>query len=178
MRAAHRLLRESTSEAHERLDALFMGFDLSTADGYRRFIGAQASALLPIEAALDAGGAEQVVADWPGRRRGSALLADAAELGITPEPVAATPYRDLPALAGALYVVEGSHHGARHLRKLVAPDQPAKFLNLEQVSGSWVNLLDRIDAILYEPAARSTAKAAALATFDCFERAGRNWMNH
>ena len=52
MRDAHRLLREATRGPHERLDALFAGFDLATPDGYARFIGAQAGAMIAVEAAL------------------------------------------------------------------------------------------------------------------------------
>ena len=177
MRDGHRLLREATHAAHERLDGLFASFDLGSDAGYRRFIGAQASAMLPVEAALGDGGAEQVVDDWPSRRRSDALLADAAALGVTPRPVAAPVFDSLPSVAGALYVVEGSRHGARHLVRQVAAGFPLRFLDIDQVPGNWGKLLDRVDMILYSPDTRDKAVTAALATFDCFERAGRNWMN-
>lgn len=176
MRDGHRLLREATREAHERLDALFMGFDLSQPDGYRRFIGAQASAMLPVEAALDAGGAEGVVADWPDRRRGALLAADAHALDLVPRPVGAPTLANPAAQASALYVIEGSRHGARHLRRMVPQGMPSAFLDAEQVPGRWAVLLDRIDTILYDDDACEVATGTALTIFGLFEQAGRDWM--
>jgi heme oxygenase (biliverdin-IX-beta and delta-forming) len=176
VRDGHRLLREATREAHENLDALFTGFDLTNGEGYRRFIGAQASAMLAVEAVLDASGAAAVVDDWPRRRRGDALIADAAALGLEPSTVPAPTFTSLPEVAGALYVVEGSRHGARFLRKQVPADLPTAFLDADQPPGSWAKLLDRIDAILYQPEADEAAVKSALAVFEVFVQAGRVWM--
>ena len=176
MRDGHRLLREATRDAHARLDALFAGFDLAARDGYARFIGAQASAMLAVEAALDAGGAAAVIEDWPARRRGEALRRDAAALGIDPHPLAPPALSGTAAIAGALYVVEGSRHGARFLRRQVAEGLPTAFLDAEQPPGSWTKLLDRIDPILYQPKAEEAAIRSALDIFDLFATAGRVWM--
>jgi heme oxygenase (biliverdin-IX-beta and delta-forming) len=174
---AHRLLRDATREAHERLDALFMGFDLTDADGYARFVGAQAGALLPVEAALGAGAARAVVDDWNERRRGGALADDARRLSLDLVEEAAPTYADPVDAAGALYVLEGSRHGARQLRKMVPDHLPKSFLDTEQEPGKWPKLLERIDLILYETHARDALIAAALSTFEVFERSGRRWMN-
>lgn len=50
-------LRAATSEAHERLDALFSRFDLGDRADYSEFLLAQAGAFLPVGAALDRAGA-------------------------------------------------------------------------------------------------------------------------
>lgn len=176
MRDAHRLLREATREPHERLDALFGGFDLSTREGYARFIGAQASAMIAVEAALEAAGAADVIDNWPERRRGDALRNDAATLGIEPMRLDPPSLSDHAEIAGALYVVEGSRHGARFLRKQVPDALPTAFLDSEQAPGSWAKLLDRIDAILYQPEAEAAATRSALRVFDLFGQAGRLWM--
>ncbi|PCD02566.1 heme oxygenase [Sphingomonas spermidinifaciens] len=176
MRDAHRLLRDATREAHERLDAQFAGFDLATRDGYAGFIGAQASAMMAVEAALDAAGAERVIDDWPARRRSDALRRDAAALGIEPHPLDPPALAGEAAIAGALYVVEGSRHGARFLRRQVADGLPTAFLDADQAPGSWPKLLDRIDPILYQPEAEEAAIRSALDIFDLFATAGRVWM--
>jgi heme oxygenase (biliverdin-IX-beta and delta-forming) len=177
LRDAHRLLREATRDAHEALDALFTGFDLTDVEGYRRFIGAQADALLPAEAALDAANAPAVVKDWPSRRRGHLLAADRDALGLPSRIVVEAPPLGGPAAtAGALYVLEGSRHGARHLRKNVPTGQPVHFLDADQPPGNWAKLLDRIDAILYDTPSADTAIASALAIFAMFDRSGRTWL--
>lgn len=176
MKPAHRLLRDATRDAHERLDALFMGFDLTGTAGYARFIGAQADALLPVEASLDKGAAQLVIDDWPERQRGRTLADDAARLGLTLRPMDVPIYSDAIAAAGALYVLEGSRHGARHLRRIVPDALPTGFLDIDQPAGSWAKLLDRLDTILDETGAHDALVTTALATFDVFERSGRKWM--
>lgn len=153
-----------------------MGFDLGTDDGYRRFIGAQAGAMIAVEEALDRAGAASVIDDWQGRRRSDLLIEDSRALAIDIQPVAAPRLDDAAAIAGALYVVEGSRHGARHLRRLVPDDAPSAFLDADQVQGNWAKLLDRIDTILYDPTQRDRAVAAALGVFGAFEQSGRMWM--
>lgn len=176
MRDAHRLLREATREPHERLDALFGGFDLTDRAGYARFIGAQASAMIAVEAALDAAGAGDVIDNWADRRRAPALRSDAAALGVEPTPLDPPALSGHAEVAGALYVIEGSRHGARFLRKLVPDALPTAFLDSEQVPGSWAKLLDRIDTILYQPEAEASATRSALRVFDLFGQAGRMWI--
>ncbi|GAA0727837.1 biliverdin-producing heme oxygenase [Sphingomonas japonica] len=178
MNDAHRLLRDATRDAHERLDALFTGFDLGTADGYARFIGAQADAMLASEAALDAAGAQSVLEDWPQRRRGDLLRADLAALALPqPEPSPLALPRDPASLGAALYVLEGSRHGARHLRRLVPAGLPTAFLDAPQAPGNWAKLLAKLDTILYQPAAQDAAIAAAHHVFSTFEQSGRRWLS-
>ena len=107
MKDAHRRLRAATAHAHEAVDAAFGGYDLSDRDGYTRFLSAHAEVMVPLEAALDAAGAERVTADWGTRKRGALILADLAALhshGVRGEPVDAglvpTPFDKLRVSAG------------------------------------------------------------------------------
>ena len=46
-------LKSATASAHRAIDHRFGTFHLTSPEGYRRFLEASASALLPLEAALD-----------------------------------------------------------------------------------------------------------------------------
>ncbi|VXC81426.1 biliverdin-producing heme oxygenase [Sphingomonas sp. AX6] len=86
MKQAHRRLREATAHAHETVDAAFGGYDLTDRDSYVRFLSAHAEVMVPLEAALDAAGAESVTPDWETRKRGHLILADLAALSAPPLP--------------------------------------------------------------------------------------------
>lgn len=176
MRDAHRLLRDATREAHAALDARFMDFDIGDLAGYRRFIGAQADAMIPAEAALDAADTGGVILDWPARRRAPLLARDRDALGLTSAvAIEAPPLPEPAAVAGALYVLEGSRHGARHLRRMVSDGAPTAFLDADQPHGNWGKLLDRIDLVLYDERSASAAISSALAFFAMFDLSGRAW---
>jgi heme oxygenase (biliverdin-IX-beta and delta-forming) len=112
MNAAHKLLRDATAGHHERVDAAFSAFDLTTRDGYGNFLAAQAAAYLPIEAALDEAGAVDLLPDWPDRKRGDALRSDMASMGVVAEEPQRSPTFDNSGqIWGTLYVIEGSRLG-------------------------------------------------------------------
>lgn len=177
MKAAHKALREGTAIAHERLDGLFAHFDLADANGYRRFLSAHAEALLPTEAALEEAGAGATFPDWPARRRAPMLTADLAELGAAPPTTPAVAVdRDPAAIAGTLYVVEGSRLGGRFLARQVGAGLPKRYLDPDQRPPSWPALLESFERILYDSTSFATATQAALAVFGRFEAAGRRWL--
>lgn len=185
MKEAHRRLRTATAHAHETVDAAFGGYDLTDRDSYVRFLSAHAEVMVPLEAALDAAGAEAVTPDWASRKRGQLILADLAALGADPisvgveqgmdVPIASADADIAPTLAGILYVVEGSRLGGRFLSRQVPAAFPKSYLDAHQQSGNWAKLLASIDQILYDEGRTETAIDAALETFVLFERAGRNW---
>ncbi|WP_424631327.1 biliverdin-producing heme oxygenase [Bradyrhizobium sp. SYSU BS000235] len=113
-------LKEATAEAHRQLDRSLLAFDLRTVAGYRRFLEANAGALLPLEAALVESGVDEIVADWSRRSRTDAILDDLTridgKLHLMPAPASLSHSR----LLGVMYVLEGSRLGARFLLKLVA----------------------------------------------------------
>lgn len=196
MKEAHRRLREATAHAHAAVDAVFGGYDLSDRDGYARFLSAHAAAMVPLEAALDAAGAERVTADWASRKRADLILADLAmhsdrgqadlvEAGWPSSPFdqlgfgaeRSTKAQDLlPILAGVLYVVEGSRLGGKFLARRLPVEFSKSYLDAHQPAGNWAKLLASIDAILYDEHRTEIAVDAALSTFSMFERAGKDWL--
>lgn len=180
MNPSHKALRDATAEAHERVDSAFGGFDLTDRAHYARFLLAHADAVWPIEAALDAAGAERIAPDWPERKRGALLREDLALLRPLPDrPVGDTPEIAPPAddaeLAGLLYVIEGSRLGGRFLARQLGPGLPHAYLDPDQDTGKWRNLLDRLDSILYDAPRLQSAIASARRAFAAFEHAARVW---
>lgn len=171
---ARAALRAGTAAEHVRVDALFGAFDLSDPDDYRRFLGAQAAAFLPIEAAIDAAGASPRLGDWRERRRSASLLHDLAALGLAvPAPVTPPRLDGEAAALGAIYVLEGSRLGGALLRRAVPREFPQAFLNAPQPPGAWRKLLETLDDCLYETASVEAAVGAARRTFQCFEAGGQ-----
>ncbi|SOB87225.1 heme oxygenase [Sphingomonas guangdongensis] len=165
---ARAALRAATADDHERVDAAFARFDLTDRRGYAAFLSAQAAAMLPIEAALDAA---PVTPDWPLRRRAHLLRADLAALQTSvPPPLDPPPFAGEPALLGALYVIEGSRLGGAMLVRSVSPDLPRSFLAAHD-SRLWRDLLDLLDRRLADEEQLAVAAAAARSVFALFERA-------
>jgi heme oxygenase len=177
----HKALRAGTAEAHDRVDSAFAAFDLTDRDSYAAFLRAHADVVLPFEAALDAAGAQHVTPDWAERKRGDLLTEDLAFLRDAGEhrleaPVApGLEATDQAALAGALYVLEGSRLGGRFLVRQVPRGFPRAYLDADQAPEKWRNLLDRLDTILYQPEALQSALAAAHNVFAAFERSAVRW---
>jgi heme oxygenase len=177
---SHKALREGTREAHERVDAAFAAFDLADRRHYAAFLHAHAEVLLPLEAALDAAGAERIAPDWTARKRGARIREDLAFLrDVTMQAPQAEPAEwrlDTPqAVAGALYVLEGSRLGGKFLARQLPAGFPHAYLLSDQPAEKWRNLLDRLDTILYEPAGLQSALAAAHHAFAAFERSAVRW---
>ena len=167
-------LRAATSHAHERLDARFSTFDLAHPVDYGAFLRAQAGAFFPMEDALDAAGADTVIADWPERRRSAALRADLTALDL-PEPVRVLvpALNSEAAILGALYVLEGSRLGGAMLVRAVPVTWPRSFLT----SGNsllWRALVKVLDERLSSPIDLAAATAAASSVFEAFESSASN----
>ena len=169
-------LRTQTRAAHERTETAFAPFDLKTRGGYVAFLLAQARAILPMEAALDAFG-RATFSDWALRCRAPDLAADLATLGVAPPAGLEPPELDGEAERfGAVYVLEGSHMGAKMLlKRLVTKGDPSchgatRFLRHGQGLALWQGFL----AELAKAGSRiSSIDAAngALKTFAFFEAA-------
>jgi heme oxygenase len=165
-------LRAATAEAHERVDGLFTGYDLSDQARYGDFLVAQAAAFLPAEAAVSGGDIGTILPDWTARLRSALLLADLEELGRTAPPILSAPALTSPAaLLGAAYVLEGSRLGGAYLRRAVPKELPVRFLAAPQPRGAWRDFLARLDRELAGDAALHGATQSALAIFRLFEEA-------
>lgn len=176
MRDLRQYLRTETREAHERTETAFAPFRLTDLAGYRAFLTAQASAILPLEAALAPFGAAQFP-DWAQRCRGEALRADLAALGApVPEGLKAPSYASDAERFGAVYVLEGSHMGAKvMLKRVLSQGDPAshaatRFLRHGQGQALWQGFLARLAEAEPGLSAADAAKGA-LRTFAFFEAA-------
>lgn len=167
-------LRAATSDAHERLDARFSTFDLSHAVDYGAFLRAQAGAFFPMEDALDAAGADTLIADWPERRRSLALRADLAALNLPdPAPVAVPALTSQAAILGALYVLEGSRLGGAMLVRSVPNSLPKTFLAPGNPA-AWRAFVAVLDQRLSSQADLDEAAKAASAVFAAFASSADN----
>ena len=151
-------------------------FDLTRRDGYRAFLRAQAAVVLPLEAALTASGAHEILVDWISRRRTNALLADLRALGADDVPSLTVAAIDsTERLLGALYVLEGSRLGGAVLLRLIQSarigvDHALAFLRHGNDGAFWrsfLPVLERVGASCN----RDALLDAALQTFNTFTRA-------
>ena len=169
-------LRDATARWHQRVDAVFSAADLADRVSYGQFLCAQAAAHLPVEHALDAGRMEEVVPDWPVRRRAHLICEDLVACGLDmpalePEPV----FAGVAAMLGATYVLEGSRLGGTLLRRSVPVSFPTAFLS-DGSPTAWRDLILLLDARLVTATELETAIAAACDTFALFERSGRRFL--
>lgn len=163
-------LRDETSAAHERVDALYSRFDLAGGEGYAAFLIAQARAFIPVEAALTRAGAGEIIADWTGRLRSDALSQDLAALGVTlPPPLPAPVFATEAGILGGAYVLEGSRLGGALLRRSVPASRPLAFMAASD-PGRWRSFVALLEQRLTGQARIEQAISAALATFAVFER--------
>jgi heme oxygenase len=166
------MLRAATRGAHDRVDALFSGFDLSRTADYRRFMAAQAAAFLPAEAALNEAGAGRLFPGWSEARRAPLLIADLDELGITHTPHDVAPAFASPAaVVGAVYVLEGSRLGGALLARRLAPGLPRRFLSAALPTGGWRAFLAQLEQLLRTDVDRREAIASAEGMFTLFANA-------
>lgn len=144
-------LRRAGAALHQQVDEAYSRLGVETAEGYRQFLRAHAAALFSLEQCLEHNGIEQLLDDWPNRRRRDALRADLNALRC-PLP-AALP---LPEKAintawcwGALYVLEGSRLGGSLLARRLQAAQPGASMNYlghGADQGLWPGFLHRLES--------------------------------
>ncbi|WP_422031012.1 biliverdin-producing heme oxygenase [Reyranella sp.] len=118
--SVRQMLRAATTALHAEVDGRFSGPFDTDSSAYEAFLTALARAVSPLERALEQGGVDRVLPDWPLRRRSDALERDLAILGIrAPAPIPVEVTRDEARLFGRLYVLEGSRLGGSLLVKRV-----------------------------------------------------------
>lgn len=171
---SHRFaLRDHTQADHARLDARAGALDLSRDDDYKRFMGWQARLVPALEAHLDASGMEEVLPDWPRRRRSEALMADLDALGITPPQAVSVRLPDgRAALWGIAYVLEGSRVGGAMLERSVSDNwrgRATRFLTHGHKDRLWPRFTAALDAAQFEENELAEAIASARDVFALFE---------
>jgi heme oxygenase len=176
--SARFVLREATTQWHARVDAVFSQADLVKRAGYGQFLRAQAAAFLPVECALDLGEIDQIIDDWPGRRRAHLICDDLAALDLAVPPLEPMPLlTGAAAMLGAAYVLEGSRLGGALLRTSVPAAFPQAFLSAGSTT-AWRNFIAALDAALVTKRELEAASAAACDTFALFERSGHRWLQN
>lgn len=173
-------LKDATDSLHRRIDRHIDEADFfASPGGYGDYVRRTLRARGPLEAILDRSGAGALFAAWPERRIAGALRADLDALGLPEAPAA--PCDDEPlclaGMLGALYVLEGSAIGAHVISRRAAalgigPASGGCHLHIQkgapQAFRAFLHVLEtaRLDA-----AHENECLRAAVATFECFERA-------
>lgn len=170
-------LKTATAAAHRALDSHFGTFDLTSIAGYRRFLEANAAALLPLEASLERSGIVDLFADWPQRSRGAAMAADLDCIGGAANPLPPMAAMSRKEMLGAMYVLEGSRLGAKYLLRAVAggqqPQIAAATHYLQHGNGLplWQTFLDALEREPVTPDGEVEITASAQRAFAMFARA-------
>lgn len=158
----HRL-RADTRAAHDRLDRMAAGFDLSQRAGYGRFIRGHALAT----ADLLGQGAELGLL----RHRLALANGDLSAMGMAPVPARPdTPPGDGAPSLGLRYVIAGSHLGARGL---VQAGRPSALLTDPALADHWAALVAVLKARPATGAAADQVVAQARGVFDSYACAFR-----
>lgn len=166
--SAREYLKLSTRDLHGRLDAAAGAMRLESHSGYGNFLAAHAAALVPLEAALEKGGIEAILPDWPLRRRSAALAKDLADLGLSCESLAAPRVRSEAGLLGAAYVLEGSRLDTRAALGRVSAQSPTRYMRHGEGMKFWPNFLAVLERNAEVRRSPHHAVAAARAAFGLF----------
>lgn len=169
------MLRAATAALHDEVDARFSGPFETDRNAYQAFLVSLARAVRPLESALEAGGIERLLPDWPERRRSQALERDLAILAVPlPVAVAVPVTHDEARLYGRLYVLEGSRLGGRVLvkRALANADPQVRAATNYLAHGVgadfWRAFLERLEASAAVAAAPARAMLGAREAFGLF----------
>ncbi len=167
-------MRAATSNDHAALDAIVTGWRIETPIGYGAFLTASYAALAPLELALEQAGVAQQLPDWAQRTRRAALAADLAQLGLEVPSFQPAEVSSPEAVAGLLYVLEGSRLGAKFLARQVraaGAGLPLAYLTHGEGQDLWRSFLAWLDAIPKVGLRTDAAEAGARYGFRCFSEA-------
>lgn len=187
-------LRASTRESHQQLEAVALFGALESGDASREAYCGFLNVMALLHAALhramrdEGDDALRELAESSGLRGGKARqdlealgakslrnVASLREALLGAEDILWTSLRDPGDVVGALYVIQGSRHGARSLRTLVSKrfgqDLPMAFwtAGTEGLSEDWKRLVNALEKC--EPSVSEGACALACRLFDCLRRA-------
>ena len=169
------MIREATRTSHSRLDIALSRLDIAIPLYYEAFLRSQAEALFPIEAALEAGGIEELIPDWTLRVRTPALERDLATLGIVIKPLPAPAFKTAAEMLGAVYVLEASRMGERVMLARLAENPDSDTMNAtaylrhgfgKRFWPSFLTLLENHPAALADPAGVVRGAEIAFAMFE------------
>ena len=169
-------LREATRDLHHELDTAISQLDLGEADDYAAFLRIHAAALLPLEAALEAGGIASRFVAWQHHRRSEALKVDLRACGIKHEhSESLAQIESAEAQMGVLYVLEGSRLGGRLLARQAAGQEVRNAFLLHGAGlPLWQDFLSQLERLPDDDATRDgLADGASMAFMVYGQAAGR-----
>lgn len=118
------IVHNATHSSHRRLDMALSSLDVRKPRYYAGFLRGQAEALFPLEAALEAGGIDDILRDWPQRARTPALEHDLTVMDVSCDPLPVPTFHGIPRMLGAVYVLEALRMGSRGMLLRLARQQP------------------------------------------------------
>lgn len=169
------MIREATRTSHSRLDVALSRLDIAIPLYYEAFLRSQAEALFPIEAALEAGGIENLIPDWTLRVRTPALERDLATLGIVSKPLPTPDFKSAAEMLGAVYVLEASRMSERVMLARLAENPDSDMMNAtaylrhgfgKRFWPSFLTLLENHPEALADPAGVVRGAEIAFAMFE------------
>lgn len=171
------IVSAATRTSHRRLDLALSWLDLSKPRYYAGFLRGQAEALFPLETALERGGIERHLSDWPQRVRTPALEHDLSVMDVACDPLPVPDFATVAEMLGAVYVLEATRMGARVMLARLAqyPESEAIGATAYLRHGFGQRLWPRFLAVLEQhPAARADTAGVvrgAETAFGMFESA-------
>lgn len=118
------IVQNATHPSHHRLDKALSSLDLRRPRYYAGFLRGQAEALFPLEIALESGGIDEVLRDWPQRARTPALEHDLTVMDVACDPLPVPHFAGVPHMFGAVYALEALRMSARGILMRLARQQP------------------------------------------------------
>lgn len=111
----HQLLREATHAAHESLDGMFGSLDLTSREGYARFLSAHLIGMRALQAPFRRFVADELGLDAPDFV--GMLEEDLAAIGLNPDALPSIAMASEMEASGITYVISGSRLGLAMIRK-------------------------------------------------------------
>jgi heme oxygenase (biliverdin-IX-beta and delta-forming) len=172
-------LRAETAGLHGRLDCIVSRADLSTREGYGRFLMMHARLLPALESWLARQDIFKTLPLHEERARLPALKSDLQDMGLNAPGEEALPYLNYDlSVVGVCYVLEGSRLGAAHIRaqqdKAGGPLLPQSFLRHGEGRGLWKSFTAWLSAREPSDTAIGQAVSAASLVFGSYLSAARD----
>ncbi|WP_158284753.1 biliverdin-producing heme oxygenase [Oricola cellulosilytica] len=170
--SARTLLKATTRDLHERVDARFSMSGDSTRDGYRNMLLAHARILPPLEEKLARSLHVRSIPHMDSRWRSSHLREDLRALNCeVPTPMNMSFDDAAPSVAGIMYVLEGSRIGSGFLLKQVlrnTQEMPVAFLSHGREQKLWPSFVAWLDAEPWTEDDRLRMRESARSIFSAY----------
>lgn len=168
MSVIRKQLFEATASLHRQIDSVFSLDRIASFDGYAAMMKSHAAVVPQVETFLVRNRHLVDVPQFDERMRTQALLADMKRLGLVSEATPMSFLNSRGAIAGILYVLEGSRLGATLIRRRLAgtgADFPNGFLSHGENAGFWQSYLTWLQDSQWSPDDVGEMRDSAIALF-------------